>query len=47
MLAEAGFSAIRIDVKPDSRDFIQNWLPGSGAERYVASATIEATKPTT
>jgi arsenite methyltransferase len=46
MLAGAGFSAVRIAVNEQSRDFIRDWLPGSGAEAYVASAAIEATKPT-
>lgn len=45
LLRAAGFSDIRVDVKPESRAFIQNWMPGSGAENYVASATIEAVKP--
>ena len=44
-LKEAGFSNIRVEAKPESRAFIASWLPGSGAEDYVASATIEATKP--
>lgn len=45
MLHEAGFSNIAIEVKPDSRDFIRDWLPGSGAENYVASATVQGVKP--
>jgi len=45
MLTEAGFEEVRIDVKESSREFIRDWLPGSGAENYVASATIEAIKP--
>lgn len=45
LLRAAGFSDIRVEVKPESRAFIQNWMPGSGAENYVASATIEAVKP--
>jgi arsenite methyltransferase len=44
-LEAAGFESIRIDVKSESREFIKDWFPGSGAEEYVASATIEATKP--
>lgn len=45
LLLGAGFEDVRIDVKEASRDFIRDWLPGSGVETYVASATIEATKP--
>lgn len=45
LLREAGFAEVRVDVKPESRAFIRDWLPGSGAEDYVASAAIEAVKP--
>ncbi len=45
MLTAAGFVDIRIDVNPKSREFIADWLPGTDAEDYVASATIEAIKP--
>ncbi len=45
LLHEAGFGEVRIDVKPGSREFIKDWFPGTGAEQYVASATIEAIKP--
>jgi arsenite methyltransferase len=44
MLAQAGFSDIRIAINEQSREFIRDWLPGSGAESYVASAIIQATK---
>ena len=42
MLENAGFSKIRIGVNEQSRSFIKDWFPGSGAEKYVRSATIEA-----
>ncbi|MBI5496139.1 MAG: arsenite methyltransferase [Deltaproteobacteria bacterium] len=45
LLTRAGFTDIRIDVKEESRAFIAEWFPGSGAEQFVASATIEATRP--
>lgn len=44
-LAELGFEDIRIDVKQESRAMVAGWFPGTGAEDYVASATIEAKKP--
>lgn len=45
MLREAGFESVRVTVNEASRSFIAEWMPGSGAERYVASASIEAVKP--
>jgi len=44
-LSEVGFTEVRIDVKAGSREFIRDWIPGSGSEDYIASAAIEATKP--
>lgn len=45
MMAEAGFTQIRIQPKDESREFIRDWAPGRGVEAYVVSATIEAVKP--
>ncbi|NLH48972.1 MAG: arsenite methyltransferase [Myxococcales bacterium] len=45
ILKEVGFANVRIEVKPESRSIIADWFPGSGAEEYVASAIIQATKP--
>lgn len=45
LLGQAGFTEVAVKVKPESRSFIGQWIPGSGAENFVASATIEATKP--
>ncbi len=44
MLEEANFSEIRITPKDESREFIRDWVPGSGVEDYVVSARIEAVK---
>jgi SAM-dependent methyltransferase len=44
-LATAGFADIRITIKPGSRELVESWAPGRGIEDYVASATIEARKP--
>jgi ubiquinone/menaquinone biosynthesis C-methylase UbiE len=44
-LREVGFENIRIEIRPKSKQFLQQWFPDSDAEHYVASATIEARKP--
>lgn len=46
MLKQAGFTNIRIVRKGESREIIGQWFPGRKAEDYVASASIEAVKPT-
>lgn len=45
LLADAGFTAIRIAPKAESRTFVKDWAPGTGIEDYILSATIEAVKP--
>lgn len=45
MMAQAGFTDIRIAPKDESREFIRDWAPGRGVEDYVVSAYIEARKP--
>jgi SAM-dependent methyltransferase len=45
MLEAANFSDVRITPKDESREFIRDWVPGSGVEDYVISAHIEAVKP--
>jgi hypothetical protein len=47
MLVDAGFADVRVVEKNESREFIKDWLPGSGAEDYVVSANVTATKPST
>ncbi len=44
-LADAGFVAIAINAKPESRELVASWAPGRGIEDCVISATIEASKP--
>lgn len=45
ILEGVGFSEIRITPKDESREFIRDWVPGSGVEDYVVSAHIEANEP--
>ncbi|MFW6113343.1 MAG: arsenite methyltransferase [Actinomycetota bacterium] len=47
ILADAGFAGIKIDTREESREFVKDWSPGSGAEDHVISAAIEAVKPVT
>ncbi|MGA1870083.1 MAG: arsenite methyltransferase [bacterium] len=44
LLEKIGFVNIRIRIIEESRQLIKDWFPGSGAENYVRSATIEAQK---
>ncbi len=45
ILQQAGFSDVRIDIQEKSRALIHAWAPGKNLDQYVASATIEAVKP--
>jgi SAM-dependent methyltransferase len=45
VLRAAGFEDVRVIPRQESQTLIKDWLPGSGAERYVASANIEARRP--
>jgi arsenite methyltransferase len=45
MLTEAGFAEVAVRPRLESRAFIKDWMPGTGVEEYIASATIEAIKP--
>jgi len=44
-LEQAGFTGIRVTIKPESRELISTWAPGRGVENYVASAIVEGRKP--
>lgn len=44
-LQAAGFHAIEVTVRPESRELIATWAPGRGIEDHVVSASIEARKP--
>jgi SAM-dependent methyltransferase len=46
MLKDAGFEHIKVTHKGESREMVGSWFPGRKAEDYVASASIEAVKPT-
>jgi len=45
MLQAAGFTAICIQPKDESKTFIREWVPDTKIEDYLVSATIEAVKP--
>jgi SAM-dependent methyltransferase len=45
MLSATGFEGVRVELKLESKTFIRDWLPGSGAEEYIASAAIHAVRP--
>ena len=45
ILADTGFTDIRIAPKDESKEFIKDWAPGRGVEEFVVSASIEAVKP--
>ena len=44
-MAQAGFVDIAVAVNGNSAAFVANWLPGSGAEDFVAGADVTAVKP--
>jgi len=45
LLKSTGFENVGVRLKEESRDFIKNWLPNSGCEKFVVSAEITGTKP--
>ena len=44
ILEQVGFVNIKILINEESKNFIKDWFPGSGAEKFVSSATIQAPK---
>lgn len=44
-LVDAGFVEVSVVADAASATYIRDWVPGSGAENYVASAVIAAVKP--
>jgi SAM-dependent methyltransferase len=44
MLTCAGFYDITVNLKENSKTFIKDWAPGSGAENFVVSADITGIK---
>lgn len=44
-LEEAGFSEVRVAVNEASRAVVADWAPGTGVERFLASAVIQARRP--
>ncbi len=45
MISEAGFNAVKIEPKDESKTFIRDWAPDHNVTDYVVSATIEGVKP--
>jgi SAM-dependent methyltransferase len=45
MLGAAGFIDVHITPRADASACIADWMPGTSAEKFIASATIEARKP--
>lgn len=45
MLRRVGFKKIEVKLKEESKEFIKDWMPGTGCEDYVVSAAITAIKP--
>jgi SAM-dependent methyltransferase len=45
MVADAGFTDVRVTIPATTRAVVESWSPGSGAGHFVASALIEAVKP--
>lgn len=44
ILRDVGFIRGAVKVKEASKEFIKDWFPGSGVERYVRSADVQGVK---
>jgi arsenite methyltransferase len=44
LLKKVGFEKVSVTPRKESEAFIKEWLPESGVEKYITSATIEAIK---
>jgi arsenite methyltransferase len=44
-LKAAGFVDVRVEPKAQSRKVLREWFPDQGLEDYIASAVIEASRP--
>jgi len=47
LLQTVGFWEVRVTVRESSKEFIRDWFPGSGIERYIRSADVQGRKPKT
>lgn len=45
MLRLAGFIDVEVNMKEESKEFIKDWMPGSGCENFIVSAQVIAYKP--
>jgi len=45
ILRVVGFDGGTVNVKEESKEFIKDWFPGSGVERYVRAAAVQGVKP--
>jgi ubiquinone/menaquinone biosynthesis C-methylase UbiE len=45
ILRAVGFRDARVMIKEESAEYIKEWFPGSGVERYVRSADVQGMKP--
>lgn len=44
ILKRVGFKSFKITIKEESQEYIKDWFPESGVEKFVRSAYVEAVK---